>query len=158
VVACERDVVGMTLEGGDKRLGSVVPHLDRSVIGSSENVGFVGVRVVIDVVDALCLMRFKCEIRCRRAEVPDLHGAVETRRSESVGILRVDGQTHDIMAVAFEDLNAFPALVPVPKLDGHVIGGGEDERLSRVDGDGTDVIGMRLERRDLLGSVVIVNT
>lgn len=158
MVACKRDVIGVALEGGDERLSSVIPHLDRPVIGGGEDVGLVGVRIVIDVVDTFRLVRFECEVRCRRAKIPDLHGAIETRRGEGVGILRVDCETHDIVTVSLENLNTFPALIPVPKLNGHVIGGGEDERLGRVDGDGTDVIGMRLERCDLLGSVVVVNT
>lgn len=62
------------------------------------------------------------------------------------------------MTVALEDLNAFPASLPIPELDCHVIGCGQNERLSGVDDDRSNVVGMSLERRDLLGRIVVVNT
>lgn len=59
--------------------------------------------------------------------------------------------------VALEYPHILPPLLPVPKLDGHVITGGKDERLCRVDHDRADVIGVRLEGSDLLARVVVVN-
>jgi hypothetical protein len=49
------------------------------------------------------------------------------------------------MAVTFECLNVFPALVPIPQLDRHVITRGKNEGLSGVDDNGADVIWVRLE-------------
>lgn len=73
------------------------------------------------------------------------------------------------------DLSArtFPRLVPVPKLDCHIIlspdqynlsvsavvsthACGQDERLCRVYSDGANVIGVSFELRHLLGGVVVV--
>lgn len=59
--------------------------------------------------------------------------------------------------MSLEDLNTFPALFPVEQLDGHVIRGGKDERLGRVYGDGSDVVGVGFEGGNLLGCVVVVD-
>ena len=59
--------------------------------------------------------------------------------------------------VALEDPDVLPPLLPVPELDGHVITGGKDEGLCRVDDNGADVVGMRLKRCDLLAGVVVVD-
>ena len=58
----------------------------------------------------------------------------------------------------FIDLDALPAFVPIPQFDGHVIRGGEHKRLSRMDNDGADVVGMSFEGRDLFRGIVIVNS
>lgn len=58
--------------------------------------------------------------------------------------------------VALKHPDILPPLLPVPELDCHVIAGGEDEGLCGVDDDGADVVGMRLEGRNLLAGVVVV--
>ena len=58
--------------------------------------------------------------------------------------------------VALKHPDVLPPLLPVPELDCHVIAGGEDEGLCGVDDDGADIVGMRLERRNLLAGVVVV--
>ena len=110
------------------------------------------------MVHALGLVGLQREIGMRGAKAPDLHGAVQARRGERIRVLGVDRQAHNIMAVTLVHLNALPALLPIPQLDGHVIGGGEDKRLGRVDGNRANVVGMGLERSDLLGGVVVVDT
>lgn len=149
VVAGKGHIVSVTLEGCNQRLGGVVPDLDGAVIGGGKEVGLVGVRVVVDVVDALGLVRLESEVGGRRSETPDLDGAIQRGRGKGVGVLGVDGQAHDIVAVALEDLHALPALLPIPKLDGHVIGGSQNKGLRRVDSNGTDVVGVGLEGGDL---------
>lgn len=62
------------------------------------------------------------------------------------------------MSVPFKDLHALPCPVPVPKLYGHVVAGGEDERLGGVDDDRSDVVWMCFEGRDLLGGIVVVDS
>lgn len=60
------------------------------------------------------------------------------------------------MAMSFKDVHTLPALVPIPQLDGHVITRSEDEGLCWVHDNGSYVVGMRFEGRDLLGGVVVV--
>lgn len=60
--------------------------------------------------------------------------------------------------MALINLNALPSLTPIPKPNCHVIGGGEEERLSRMDDNNPDVIWMRLKSRDLLRGVVIIHS
>lgn len=57
------------------------------------------------------------------------------------------GMTY-IVRVSLESLLAFPAHLPIPQLDGHVITGRQNEGLRRVDTNGSDVIWVGLEARD----------
>lgn len=52
-------------------------------------------------------------------------------------------------------LNALPPLLPIPQLDRHVIRSREDQTLGRMHGKATNVIGMGLQRRDLLARIVV---
>ena len=61
------------------------------------------------------------------------------------------------MAMSFEHLNASPAFLPVPELDGHVIGSGQDKGLRRVDCNRANVVWVRLERGYLFGGIVVVD-
>lgn len=158
VVAGKRDIVRVAFESGNQRLGGVVPDLDGAVIGRGKEVRFVGMRIVIDVVYTLGLMRLEGEVRSRGTEAPDLDCSIQTCGSKGIRILGVDGEAHDIVAVALEYLHALPALLPIPQLDGHVIRGSQHEGLRRVNGNGADVVGMRLERGDLFGRVVVVDS
>lgn len=157
VVASKRDVVGVAFESGDQGLGGVIPDLDGSVVRSGKEVWLVGVRVVIDVVDTLGLVGLEGEVGGGRSKTPDLDSSVKTGRSKGVCVLRVDGQAHDIVTMALKDLHTLPSLLPIPELDGHVIGGSQHKGLCGVDGNRSNVVGVRLERGDLLGSVVVVD-
>lgn len=121
VVASEGDVAGVTLQGRDERLGCIIPNLNCLVVRCCEEVWFVGAGVVIDVVDTLGLVGLQGKVGMRGAEVPDLHSAIQTSRGKRVGVLRVDGHAHHIVAMALEDLNALPTLLPIPSPNGHVI-------------------------------------
>lgn len=127
--------------------------------------------VVLDVVDPL-VVSIEREVRGRRPKRPDFDGAVETSGSEGIGVFWVECYVHDVVSVALEDLayrddmsvrlaetlesgepareerwthlDALPAFLPVPQLDRHVVGAGEDERLRRVDGKASDIVGVRL--------------
>ena len=68
----------MALEGCDQGFGGIVPDLDRSVVGSCEEVRLVGLRVVVNEVDSLRLMRLEGVVGRRAAERPDLDSPVET--------------------------------------------------------------------------------
>lgn len=61
------------------------------------------------------------------------------------------------MAMTFIHLHTLPSFVPIPELDAHVIRGGQDEGLRGMDNNGTDIIGVCLERGYLFGSIVIVD-
>jgi hypothetical protein len=158
VVASKRDVVGVAFESGDQGLCGIIPDLDGSVVRGGKEVGLVGVRVVIDVVDTLGLVGLEGEVGSGRSKTPNLDSSVKTGRSKGVCVLRVDGQAHDIVAMAFKDLHTLPSLLPIPELDGHVIGGSQHKGLCGVDGNRSNVVGVRLEGGDLLGSVVVVDS
>lgn len=116
----------------DQDSNSSLAYLDSLVIRGGKEVWLVRARVVINVVDTFRLVGLQCEIGVRGAEVPNLHGPIQTGRGESVGVLRVDGHTHHIVAVSLEDLNALPTLLPVPQSHGHIITGSQNVRLSGV--------------------------
>jgi len=59
------------------------------------------------------------------------------------------------MAMSLKGLNTFPAFFPIPKLNCHIITSRQYKRLCWVDNDGTNVIWVRFESCDLLGSVVV---
>ena len=62
MVAGEGNVLRVALESRNQRLGGVVPDLDGSVVRCSQQVGLVGVWVIIDVVDALGVVGFEGEV------------------------------------------------------------------------------------------------
>jgi hypothetical protein len=98
------------------------------------------------------------EVRLRLAKAPDLHRAIQRGRGESIRVFRVEAQMHDIVAVALEELGASPALLPVPQLDSHVVGGGEHQRERRMDSEATDKVRVGLKLLHLLHGVVVVDT
>lgn len=110
------------------------------------------------MVYTLGLVGLEGEVGVRRAKAPDLHCAVQTCGRECVGVFRIDGETHHVMAVALEYLNTFPTFFPVPELNCHVIGSGQDERLGGMNSNRSNVIGMSLEGRDLFGGIIVVDT
>ena len=157
VVAGEGDIARVALERGDQRFGRVVPYLDRPVVRGGEQVRLVALRVVVDVIHTLRLMRLEREIRRPGPQVPYLNRPIQTRTRKSIRILRIDRQPHDIMTVSLKHLHALPLPFPIPQLDGHVIAGGQHERLGGVDGDGADVVRVGFEGGDFLGGVVVVD-
>lgn len=90
----------MALHSLHAALAEVVPYFDRLVVAGSDKVWLVRTRVELDIVDAL-VVRLHGEVRNRSAERPDLDGTVETCRREGIGILRIDGNVHNIMRMAF---------------------------------------------------------
>ena len=78
MVASKGNVVGVSFKGGDQGLCGVIPNLDGSVVGSGEEVGLVRVRVVVDMVDTLCLVSLEGEVGSRRSKTPDLDSSVKT--------------------------------------------------------------------------------
>ena len=59
------------------------------------------------------------------------------------------------LIISCAHLNAPPLLVPVPRLDGHVIATGEHDARARVDRQASNIIRMGLESDDLLVRVVV---
>jgi len=53
------------------------------------------------------------------------------------------------------DLNALPALLPIPSLDCHIIASGQDNACGGVDGETSDVVRMSLEGGYFLMGVVV---
>lgn len=158
MVTSERDVTRVSFQSRNQGLCRIIPDLNRLVVGGGEEVRFIGLRIVVDVIYALRFVSFQREVGMRGAKAPDFDCPVQTCGCKRVGILRIDGQPHHIVAMTLIDLNALPTLLPVPEFDCHVIGGGENERLGRMDHDRTDIIWVSFEGRDLLGGVVVVDT
>lgn len=67
-------------------------------------------------------------------------------------------KTTYVMRVSLKGLLALPAHLPVPQLDCHIITGRQDERLRGMHAYRPDVVGVRLEARDLLRRVVVVDS
>jgi len=59
--------------------------------------------------------------------------------------------------MAFKDLCACPAFIPIPQLDQHVVRAGEEEREGGMDGYGADVVCMGFELFDFVHGVVVVD-
>lgn len=148
----------MSLQSRNQCLACVIPNLDSPIVRSRENVWLVGLRVVVHVVHALGLMCLECEVGCSRSKVPNLDRPVQTCRGECVGVLWIDRKSHNIVAVSLEDLHALPALLPIPKLDRHVITGCQHEGLCWVYYDRANVVGVRLKGGNLLARVVVVDS
>lgn len=62
------------------------------------------------------------------------------------------------MAVALENLYTFPSFIPIPQLYCHVIRRREDEGLRWMYDDSSDVVWVRFEGGDFLGSVIVVDS
>lgn len=151
------------------------------VIGTRNQVGFVTAVVIVNKVDAL-LVPLEGEVGHVRAERPNLDDTIETSRGECVGVFRVEGQVHHKVGVTFKDLqrgrrekevvtrvcvwanarwtylNTLPALLPVPQTNGHVIRAREKQRLSRMDSETADIVGVAFKAGDLFVCVVVENT
>lgn len=85
-----------------------------------------------------------------RLEGPDLERLVERGRDKGVPVLWVECDVHDVMGVSLEGHETLPALLPIPQLDVHVVGRGDEERQRRVDVDAPDVVLVRLKGNDQL--------
>ena len=114
MVAGKGHIAGVTLERGDERLGGVVPNLHRPVVRGRQQIGLVRLGIIVHVVDPFGLVGLQREVGRARAQTPDLHGPVQTGGGEGVCILGIDGETHDVVTMSLEHLNAFPVLLPVP--------------------------------------------
>ena len=55
-------------------------------------------------------------------------------------------------------LNTLPLLIPVPHLNKHIVGAGEDKRLRGVNSKAADVIGVRLKVVNLFQCIVVKHT
>ena len=98
-----RHVVRVPLQHRHRRFGLVVPHPGRPVIRARDEVGPVPARAVGHRVDALGVA-LQREVGDGRPQRPDFHGAVQGGGRKGVGVFRVDGQGHDVVGVALEDL------------------------------------------------------
>lgn len=86
---------------------------------------------------------------------PDLDCAIETSGCKGVGVFGVESDCHDVVCVAFVNLDVTPALLPIPSFDGHVVTSGEYDGCGRVDGKTSDIVRVGLESGDLFMGVVI---
>ena len=91
------------------------------------------------------------------AKSPDLDAPIQTSRGESVGILGVELDHHDIVRVPLEELSAFKIAIPIPQLDGHVVTASEEVGQGGVHLHISDVVGMSLKVLDFLHGVVVIN-
>ena len=133
-------------------------YLDSFIVRGGKEIWLVRARIVINVVDSFRLVGLQGEVCMRGAEIPDLHGTIQAGRSKSVGILRVDGHAHHVVAMTFKDLNTLPTLLPVPQSHSHIITGSQHVGLSGVNGNRTNVVRVCFEGCDLFGGVVVVDT
>ncbi len=97
-------------------------------------------------------------MRHRRSQSPDLNGTIQTRTGKGIRVLGVELDLHDIMLMPLKVLRAIKVLIPVPELDAHIIGTGEDVGEGGVHLDEADVIRMGLDLLDLLHGVVVVDS
>jgi len=66
-------------------------------------------------------MSFQRKVGEIRAQLPHLDSAIQRGGGKGVVVLRVKHDLHDVVGVALEDTLAGPHLLPIPKLDEHVI-------------------------------------
>lgn len=158
MVASERNVRSVTLECCNQSFTRIVPDLDSSVVRCRQKIWLVGLWVVVDMIDTFRLMCLEGEIWCARSKRPDLDRPVETGRCECVCVLWINGKIHDIVDVSLKNLHALPCSIPIPQLDCHVIASGENERLCRVNNNGSDIVWVCFEGGGLLGCVVVVDS
>ena len=59
-------------------------------------------------------------------------GLIQASTSECVGIFGVKHNLHYVMSVTLKSLGTSPVLVPVPQFNHHVVRGGQDKGLCRV--------------------------
>jgi hypothetical protein len=57
--------------------------------------------------------------------------------------------------MSFKDLYAFPALIPIPQLNCHIIASSKNETLGRMDSYCANVIGVCFKASNLLRSIVV---
>lgn len=132
------------------------------VISATDEVRFITACEVVHCVNAL-IVSLKSEVSHRRTQTPNLErfamalgytivhcspthffcyldSPIERCRRESIGILGVENELHDVVGVPFEHLNALPVLVPIPQLNNHIIRAGDKIGLSRMNGEAANVI------------------
>jgi len=90
------------------------------------------------VIDAF-VVRVESVVCGGGGEIPDLDSAVKARGGKCVGVFGVDGKGHNVMGMTLEHSKTLPVLIPVPQLDGHIIGTGEDKRLCGMHSDTSNV-------------------
>ena len=93
-----------------------------------------------------------------RSETPDLDGSIQRSTGKGVGVLGVEFDLHDVVGMSFKDLRTIKSTVPVPQLDAHIVGGGQDVWKRRMDLQATNVIGMGFKLLDLFHGVVVEHT
>mmetsp|Transcript_22741 Transcript_22741/g.46790 ORF Transcript_22741/g.46790 Transcript_22741/m.46790 type:complete len:461 (-) Transcript_22741:119-1501(-) len=150
------DIVRVPIERVHDGFGLIIPNLDGAIVCPRENVGFVPRGIIVHAIDPP-LVSFQGVVRHRRSQPPDLDGAIQRRRGEGIGVFGIELDHHDVVRMPLEQLRAIEAPVPVPALDGHVVGTGQKVRQRGVHLHIPDVVGMRLEVLDLLHGVVIVH-
>lgn len=103
-------------------------------------------------------MAFQSVVRHGRAKAPDLDALIQTATGKGVGVLGVELDLHDVVLVALKVLRALEVLVPVPELDGHVVGAAQNVRQGGVHLQVADVVLVRFHVSHLLHGVVVVHS
>lgn len=116
----------MAFKGLYARLRLIIPDSNAFVVSASNQIWLITAVVVVDAVDAL-FMPLQGEIGDWGAQVPDLDGVVKGCGRKGVWILGVKLDLHDVMGVPLEQHGAFPALLPIPRLDKHIIGATDED-------------------------------
>jgi hypothetical protein len=127
------------------------------VIGTRHHIRLVATMIVINIVYTL-LVSLQGEIWYRGTKRPDLNGAIKTSGCKCVGILWIKSNVHDEMCVTLKYLSHLPAFLPIPKANSHVVGTGKDERLTRMNCQTSNIIGVSFEACDLFVCVVVENS
>jgi len=91
-------------------------------------------------------------------KTPYLDGPIQRRGGKRIAVLRVELDLHDIVSMSFKDLGALESSIPVPELDRHVIGGGQDIRQGRVNFQRPNVISVRIEFLNFFHGIVVEYT
>jgi hypothetical protein len=99
----------------------IIPDLHRSIVRAGQNVRLVPGGVVIHAIHP-ALVSLQRVMGHVRPQPPNLDGSIQRRTGKGVGVLGIDLHLHHVVRMSLKHLRAIKAPVPVPELDGHVIG------------------------------------
>lgn len=95
-------VACMTGQCSDLCFCGIIPYPRRGVVGACDDVRFVLVRVVVNVIDAFAGMGLNGLVRGGGGEVPKFDSSIKGGRCKYVWVFWVGCDGHDIVAMSFE--------------------------------------------------------
>lgn len=122
----ERHIRRVPFKRRDECFRSVVEDLDCPVVARRQKIRLITMRVIINPIHTLGLMRLQREIRLATPQIPHPDRAIKTRGSERIRILGIKRHTHDIMRMPLKHPHTLPTILKIPQLDRHVVARGQD--------------------------------